>query len=344
MDQQPPRRRAGDQGGQIRDWQRETWHGPAPVNTNPFEEPDSAPELLEQRSPNVSERSGDFWRENTGYVFGQNTQRGQAVRTEEKPKKRGLSAGLRVVAVLTGITLITVLILYFVVFRVREIRVIGNEGISASDVIRLSGIRYGDSILSLSEDATERKLTTSASAAGAATGNYHYYCLQFRYIDKQLPGTVVISVKEREPCCWLTWCGIMYVMDKSRMVIFESENNELPQDLVEVQGLDIRSGAHAGQTMVLGSSVQESVFEELFREMRIQQCTDRIREVDLSNTANILMETRAGYTVSLGDRDNLHAKLRALFIIQEELQKMGMEGGTISVSSPETPFYSPPSN
>lgn len=338
MDQQPPRR-AGDQSGRIKDWQRNTWHGPTPVNTNPFDEPDTAPELRDQRSPNVNEKTGDFWRENTGY--------NPAVRPQDTPEadaqsgRKGLSSGLRVIAVLTALTLAAVLVLYFFVFRIRTIRVEGNIDVSASDVIRFSGIRYGGSILTLSEDATEKTMNASAASAAMETGNYHYFCLQFRYIDKQLPGTVVISVRERQPCCWLTWCGIMYVMDKNRMVIFESEGNELPANLVEVQGLDIRSGAHAGQTMVLGSSVQESVFEELFREMRILGCTGEIREVDLSNTASILMETRAGYTVSLGDRTNLHAKLRSLFIVQQKLQEMGLENGSISVSNPESPFYSP---
>ena len=68
-----PRRRAGDSNSPqnpspIRDWQRNTWYGPVPQDTNPFEEPDEAPELLELRSDNVRQKSGDFWQEQTGYI------------------------------------------------------------------------------------------------------------------------------------------------------------------------------------------------------------------------------------------------------------------------------------
>ena len=49
--QPSPGRRAGDPGtsgqdtGGLKEWQRNTWYGPAPLNDgSPFEEPESAPE------------------------------------------------------------------------------------------------------------------------------------------------------------------------------------------------------------------------------------------------------------------------------------------------------------
>ena len=156
-------------------------------------------------------------------------------------------------------------VLYFGIFRIREIRVIGNKDISAADVIRFSGIRKGDSIFRLSESDTERRLTNAATSAAAEQGNFNYYRLQFRYLEKELPGTVTIAVREREACCWLTWCGIMYVMDKNGMVLYETEDAGMRDRvrLVEVKGLDIRSGAQAGQTMVLSSASQELLFKDL---------------------------------------------------------------------------------
>ena len=55
------RRNASGPDGGVRDWQRNTWFGPAPLNNNPFEEPEDAPELKEIRSANVTEHAGDFW-------------------------------------------------------------------------------------------------------------------------------------------------------------------------------------------------------------------------------------------------------------------------------------------
>ena len=78
--QPSPGRRAGDPGtsgqdtGGLKEWQRNTWYGPAPLNDgSPFEEPESAPELLEARSSNVSNHTGSFWTDQgqTGYQYPQ---------------------------------------------------------------------------------------------------------------------------------------------------------------------------------------------------------------------------------------------------------------------------------
>ena len=69
-------RRAGDPapssgpgGEELKDWQKNTWFGPAPLNNNPFDEPEDAPELRESRSENVTEHVGEFWNTpDRGYV------------------------------------------------------------------------------------------------------------------------------------------------------------------------------------------------------------------------------------------------------------------------------------
>ena len=354
--QQYPGRRAGDpsgssggQDGNLKDWQKNTWFGPAPSNTNPFEEPENSPELLEARSRNVSDRTGNFWDDQqlTGYQYTAKEAKrlGSHASAPVKEKKDHLIS-LRAVLTILFMLCTAAAALYFGVFRIREIHVVGNRDISASDVIRFSGIRKGDSILSLSEKETEQRLISSAMSAASAQGNYNYYRLQFRYLEKELPGTVTIAVREREACCWLTWCGIMYVMDKNGMVLYESEDSGMRDrvKLVEVKGLDIRSGAQAGQTMVMSSASQELIFRDLFMEMKVLNCTDMISEADLSNPSSILLTTRdPSFTVALGDSTSFHAKLRSLLMVMDKLIEMGKTSGSINVSNPETPSYSPAS-
>ena len=334
-------RTAGDRSGNtgpdsgVRDWQRNTWFGPAPLNTNPFDEPEDAPELRESRSENVTQHVGDFW--NTPETVYQRTgpvrkSSGTDVRGRRAEKKKTHSRTIRIIAGTVLFLMAALLILRFAVFSVKEIRVTGNNAISAEQVIRASGIRRGDNILSLNEKAVEERLVSDSNVG---------YLLQFRYIATSLPSTVVISVREREACCWLTYCGIMYVMDKDCMVMYESENPaEQPQNLVEVKGASIQSNAMVKQRIKL-EDIQQSIFTELFLEMKVLGCTDRIREADISNTASILLLTRDGYTASLGDRTDLHAKLRSLLLVQEELKNQGYYGGTINVINPEAPIYTP---
>ncbi len=323
--------RAGDSGNGVRDWQRNTWFGPAPLNNNPFEEPEDAPELKESRSENVTEHVGDFWNSpDKGYQNAnppRKTSDGDGRNRTVKGKKR--PRAIRVIAVAALVLTAVFLVLRFAVFSVKQIVVTGNNTISADEVIRASGIHRGDSIFSLNEKTVEERITSD-------------YRLQYRYMVRELPSTVLISVREREPCCWLTYCGIMYVMDKNRMVLYESENPyEQPQNLVEIKGLEVRSNTLVGQYINLGNETQQSIFSELFLEMKVLGCIDRIKEADISNTGSILLLTRDGYTAALGDRNNLHAKLRSLLLVQDELNKMGNSGGTINVTNPESPIYSP---
>ncbi len=323
-------RQAGNQDG-VRDWQRNTWYGPAPLNNNPFDEPEDAPELVDSRSENVTEHVGDFWNspeqgyQNTG-VSGRTAPEDSRGRTgKKKLSPRSIRAIIGTVLALAAV----LVILRFAVFSVKNIYVNGNSSVSAEEVIRASGIHRGDSILSLNEKNVEERITSD-------------YRLQFRYMVTELPSTVLISVREREPCCWLTYCGIMYVMDKNRMVLYESENPaDQPQNLVEIKGLEVRSNTLVGQYINLGNETQKSIFSELFLEMKVLGCTDQIREADISNTESILLVTRDGYTASLGDRTNIHAKLRSLLLVQAELRQMESYGGTINVANPEAPIYTP---
>ena len=349
-------RRAGDadpvsgQRGDLKDWQKNTWFGPTPPSSNPFEEPESAPELLEERSSNVSNHTGDFWddQQQTGYQYSTDElkkRRSGGNRNPNGEKRRRGQISLRTVAVILIAVAAVILVIWFGVFRIREIRVTGNESISAADIIRFSGIRKGASILQLSEKETERKLNAAVLSAASEQNNYNYLRLQFRYLEKELPGTVTIAVRERESCCFLTWCGIMYVMDKTGMVMYETEDPEMRKQaqLVEVKGLEIRSGAQVGQTMVLSSAAQALVFRDLFLEMKVLGCTDQILEADLSNPSSVLLTTRDNFSVSLGNSESMHAKLRSMLLVRQKLKEMGKTGGSINVSNPETPFYSPAS-
>ena len=327
---------SGDSG--LRDWQRNTWYGPVPQNENPFDEPEDAPELREYRSENVNEHIGDFWKQQTnGYAYGparpqDNTGRTVKTgrRTAEKEKQHTGSGMKKAVLIAAACIIAVFLVLRYAVFAVREIQVTGNQDVSAEEVIRASGVRIGDSILTLNENNVEERINAD-------------YRLRFRYLEKDLPNRITISVREREACCWVTYCGIFYELDKSRMVLNETENRaDVSEKLTEVKGLRIQSGCYRGQTMMLSSAEQQLAFHELFLEMKVLNCMEIITEADLSNPSSMLLTTDDGFTVALGDGTNIHAKLRSMLLVRDKLRQMGRFRGSINVSNPESPLYSPP--
>ena len=66
-----------------------------------------------------------------------------------------------------------------------------------------------------------------------------------------------------------------------------------------------------------------------------------IREIDLSDQNGIYLKMTDGFSVSMGTRQDIHAKLRSLILTRRELIERGMSGGSIDVSKPETPTYVP---
>ena len=142
----------------LRDWQRQdTWYGPFPGEENPFDEPEDAPELRELRSEELNNRSGDFWQsQTTGYRFG-NTKSPENNHPERKPNQPASPRlkRIRVLSVLAGFLAVG-LILYFGVFTVRFVQVIGNDKIPSGEIIRLSGIRIGTPLYGLNTESIER--------------------------------------------------------------------------------------------------------------------------------------------------------------------------------------------
>ena len=328
-----------DDQAPLREWQKNTWYGPAPVNENPFDEPEDAPELREMRSESLNNRSGAFWETDPqhqitgGYRFGvpKNHESPTASGTRDAEKKAKARKHRPWHTALLGFAAAAALwaLLYYVVFTVRDVRIVGNDRIPASEIIRLSGVRTGMPLLSLSGETVEQRLKQNPT-------------LKFRYMEKQMPGTVILAVKEREACCWMTWNGILYTMDKQRMVLYETEDLSVrPSELVKVDGLEIRSTAIVGQTLMLDRPEQQEIYSNLFLEMKVLGCTELIEEADLSNISSLLLTTRDGFTVSLGDAGNIHAKLRAMLITRDELLRRGYQGGVINVILPESPVFSP---
>ena len=164
-------------------------------------------------------------------------------------------------------------------------------------------------------------------------------------------------------------------MDKERMILWETESKAgTPIDLVQVKGLKVKNDSRGGQILDIDSSDQQRIFSDLFLEMKVLSCMDMIQEVDLSNPASVTMTTRRNadadgneYVISLGDcrttnlsdpntdRILIHAKLRSFLLVWNKLHSLtGSEleavearighrinGGTINVKTPESPYYSP---
>ena len=314
---QRPRQTTGPQAPQA--GSQPPWTSPAPAD--PFDEPGEAPELRMDRSENLYSREDRFWDHVESAQEGAHT-----TRVTSSPKAEGHT--LRWLVLIVAVAAAVGFLIYGAVFRVRSVTVEGCRAISQEEVIRLSGISMGMNTFAINDDQVE---------AGIESNRY----LSFVCVDKQLPDRVVIQVHERTPAAQVTYCGIAYTLDNRGMVLEESQNTSVkPDGLVTVGGLNIRR-CKLGETVQLQNDRQMGVYTELLVELKVMSALNDVSELDLSDMDNLFLVSRDGYTVRLGDASGLHAKLRAMLLTREHLNATGHSGGTIDVSTPVNPTYTP---
>jgi len=313
---------------------------------SPFEEPEQAPELREKRSENLYSRDEPFWNR---VVDGpdadgrmprdpnywnhpdiMDTDHLLHVDNDTVLQKLGKYLGSGAVKRFLGIAavlLVVAALLYSAIFRVRVISVSGADSIHADTIIRLSGLKVGQSSMTIDDEEVARKIES----------NRYLRCT---LVDVQW-NSVTIHVKERVPAVYINHNGMIVTLDNRGFVLEETLSSGAADDrLVKVSGLNVRRCA-LGQQISLNSQSQLEAYTQILVELKAMKGIDLLRELDMSSMDSIYMTTRDDFYVRLGSEEDIHAKLRAFMITREKVLEMGYQKGTIDVTDPGRPTYMP---
>lgn len=316
------------------------------ITESPFEEPEQAPELRADRSDNLYSRDEPFW--NRVVDTAQQTQNmhrdpnywnhPDVMDTDrllyvdndnrlQKLKKFLGSGAVKKCLLITVIIVVVAVILYSTLFQVRTINVVGNTTISAQEITRLSGLKIGQSSMTIDDEAVMRRVE----------GNRYLRCT---LVDVQWD-SVTIHVRERVPAAYINHNGMLVTLDNRGYVLEESLNTYAGQDdLVKVYGLDVRR-CSLGQKLTLNTSTQLETYTQILVELKAMKGLDLLSELDMSSMDSIYLATRDGFYVRLGSEDSIHEKLRAFMITREKVIEMGKDSGTIDVTNPGRPTFLP---
>ncbi len=313
---------------------------------SPFEEPEQAPELREHRSDNLYSRDEPFWERvsddpdqgprntrdvnywNHPDVMDSDRLLHVDSRTKTQKIRSFLGSGtVKKCLLALAIVVVVAVILYSALFQVRTINVVGNTTIPAQDVIRLSGLKIGQSSMTIDDEAVMRRVE----------GNRYLRCT---LVDVQWDA-VTIHVRERVPAAYINHNGMVVMMDNRGFVLEESLTvYDSYQGLVKVIGLDVRRSS-LGQKITLVSSLQLETYTQILVELKAMQGLSLLAELDMSGMESIYLAPRDGFYVRLGSADSIHEKLRAFMITRDRLIEMGKTSGTIDVTDPGRPTYLP---
>lgn len=198
-------------------------------------------------------------------------------------------------------------------FEVRRVRVEGNRRLSDAEVARLTGVRAGENILTLSTGRIERSIMRSPWVGSAS-------------VERSLPSTVVVLVRERTPVAW--------VKDPSGFVILAGDGTVLDRRPTEPRSLvglgrsrtALRPGSRAAD---LGPSL--SVAGSLPPALRREVAS--IRAVG----GEIHLRLDGGAGVLYGRPDSLQEKNAALVEVLEWSAERGAELRRVDLRAPRSP-------
>ncbi len=315
-------------------------------NASPFEEPAQSPELRQERSPDLYRATNPFWNQplQGKGIEASPPDVGEPPRTAQEPSiwqhpdvldtdsyteakhpKRKRRVILSVVLVLGIIVLAASLVLGMM--RVRKIKVTGNAGFSAEAIIALSQIKIG-----------QFSLVNETEIINKIEQNPYLIC---KRVSLESFDTICIEVKERQEVTFLTTSGIGVITDAHGYVLRTVSNaNESHPELIKVQGLSIKM-VIIGQKLIASQQAPLNAMTEILLQLKVMGGLDQIAILDISSTERLTMQTMDGMEIVLGDSEQLHEKLRAFLLVREELSDMGISGGTLVLSDPVNPIYTP---
>lgn len=317
-----------------------------PHMDSPFEEPEQAPELRENRSENLYSRDEPFWNRvvdapqagrelpkdanywNHPDVMDTDRMLYYDTDTRLQKLKKFLGSGsVKRFLIIFAVVAAVVVILYSALFQVRRITVTGNSTISAEEIIRLSGLKVGQSSMTIDDETVMRKIE----------GNRYLRCT---LVDVQWD-SVNIHVKERVPAVYINHNGMVVLLDNRGFVLEESLSAyNSYEGLVKVIGLSVRR-CSLGQQIALTSSTQLETYTQILVELKAMKGIDLLSELDMSSMDSIYLATRDNFYVRLGSEDSIHEKLRAFMITRDRVIQMGYKSGTIDVTDPGRPTFQP---
>lgn len=238
-------------------------------------------------------------------------------------RKRRRRAG----AVVFGVVLLGLAAFLFFTLRIETIEVRGNQRFSEAEILAAAGIRPGAHMWMENLSAVEDALLLDPYIATAR-------------IVRIYPSTVRINITERREAAAILSVSGVVIVDKAGYVLSIGEDAEY-EGLLKIYGAGA-SGYRVNGQLGDASDFTSRTMVALMEAIAESGVESQVESVDITNALSVTMQTKAGYTVQLGQPEALADKLRKFAIVLPEVERLGYTAGTIDVSVRGDPVFSPP--
>ncbi len=189
------------------------------------------------------------------------------------------------------------------VFNITNIIVRGNMSLTAAEIIRVSGIVSGANIFQVNLKEAAARIHTLPLVKEAK-------------LDRELPGTVVIQVRERRPVAMVVAQGQFVEVDEAGYYL--CRGSAAATGLPVITGMEVEAAGPGRLVKGPGLDTALRVVGDLPRELR-----DRLSEVHLGNDGRVVLYTLEGVECRLGLPEQVALKGNYFLQVLNELQEKG---------------------
>lgn len=212
-------------------------------------------------------------------------------------------------------------------FKIKYIKVEGNQHLDDEYITRVSGISVGMNTFSMKLSDVINNLTAESYVDTAK-------------VKREFPNGVSIVVKENVPCAIIPYADGRFILIDRRCRVLEElevENGEYP----EITGMTVTIDGNKKLSPSKEDKDKPAFVSEILTELSGSTLSGRIAEINLKDTDNITLTLNGGKMIAnIKDKNELSYKLSFLAGIVEKLDGEGKDTGIIDFSG-EDPVYRP---
>lgn len=225
----------------------------------------------------------------------------------------------------TVVLMVGILLILYYWLLIERIEVKGNETLERADVLTAAGINVGEHILLVNTGEAQRKLLEDPRIKSVK-------------VSRVYPDQLVIALVERRPLAAIAGGGSYAIIDGEGYVLSISPDT---QGLPEVYGMG-SSGFQLGERLGDSEDFNSTILLSMIAALEKAGVLSNMAGLDITQPLSVSLITLDGYTIHVGQTENLDEKLQNLSLVLTKVKALGYAGGVIDLAVQGDPVYTPP--
>lgn len=240
---------------------------------------------------------------------------GSASVVGKKTQRRRLVSGLYVAAAAV-VVVIALTWAFTAFFTVSKINVYGAGKLSADEIIELSGIEYGDSLILINKPKIEKNIVGESIYIEGVS------------VRRLFPDTVELTVTDKTVAAAFDANGAYWLVSGSGTLLELSLN--CPKDVLVIRGaklVDSKVGSHFS----CEDEARQIILEDILSALEEYSLETHIGSIDITQTYAVILTYDDCFDIVLGDAENIRSDCARIDAVVEQTRADGGEYGCVDM-------------